>query len=348
MKKHLLIAILFLACQLAYCQENNSFAKGYKSYLNGDFETAIQYFDSAISENPNQGDPYYFKGLLMAKRGDYTQALPLFSKAIDIDSREGAYYGDRGIVFAQLGRDKDALKDFEFAAKYDSLNPARHFNLAAYYLNHGNCTNAIKYLNNCLKVDSNHLHARFKRAICLIKIGKRENAMGDLTYLINNFGDQSTVLNRSDYKFLLGSAYLIRGGISGEAGKYDDAVADLKHAISYIADDAEVYNGLGYYMAFTNEIASSIKFLDKSIELEPSYRNYNSRAFAYYKLGKLELAEKDALKAKGLNGSNAESYYNLALIYKQMGRSTESCDAKKTAERLGLEKKKALEIGACK
>jgi len=348
MKKYLLISILSLVYQWAQSQENKSFAKGYESYLSGDFTTATQYFDAAIKEDPKLGDAWYFKGLVLARQGQFTQALPLFNQAININQLDGAYYGDRGIVFAHLGRDREALKDFEFAAKYDSLNPARHFNLAAYYLNQGNCATAIKYLNNCLEVDPNHLTARFKRAICFIKTNTREKAIADLSYVIDNFVDQSTSLNPSDYKYLLGSTYLMRGGIYGEAGEYSKAVEDLKKATSYITDDAEIYNSLGYYMIFTKEIEGSIKFLDKSIELEPTYRNYNSRAFAYYRMGKLELAEKDALEAKNLNTSNPESYYNLALIYKQMGRSSESCAAKQSAEKLGLEKKKLFEIGTCK
>ena len=348
MKKYLHLVILFLCFQLAHSQENKSFAKGYEYYLSGDFSTATQYFEAAIKEDPKMGDAYYFKGLVLARQGQFTQALPLFNKAININQLDGAYYGDRGVVYAQLGRNKEALKDFEFAAKYDSLNPARHFNLAAYYLNQGNCATAIKYLNNCLEVDPDHLTARFKRAICFIKMNTREKAIADLSYVINNFVDQSTSLNPTDDKFLLGSAYLMRGGIYGEAGEFSKSVNDLKKAASYITDDAEIYNSLGYYMIFTSEIGSSIEFLDKSIEMEPTYRNYNSRAFAYYKMGKLELAEKDALQSKSLNTSNPESYYNLALIYKQMGRSSESCAAKKTAEKLGLERKKVLEIGECR
>jgi len=325
-----------------------SMACGKLTTASGDFSTATQYFEAAIKEDPKMGDAYYFKGLVLARQGQFTQALPLFNKAININQLDGAYYGDRGVVYAQLGRNKEALKDFEFAAKYDSLNPARHFNLAAYYLNQGNCATAIKYLNNCLEVDPDHLTARFKRAICFIKMNTREKAIADLSYVINNFVDQSTSLNPTDDKFLLGSAYLMRGGIYGEAGEFSKSVYDLKKAASYISDDAEIYNSLGYYMIFTSEIRSSIEFLDKSIEMEPTYRNYNSRAFAYYKMGKLELAEKDALQSKSLNSSNPESYYNLALIYKQMGRSSESCAAKKTAEKLGLERKKVLEIGECR
>jgi tetratricopeptide (TPR) repeat protein len=348
MNKYLLLLHIFLVCHLAYGQENKNFSRAYQYYLAGDFKMAIEYFDKSIKENPGHGDSYYFKGLLLARLGDLNKALPLFKKAIEINPSDGAYYGDRGIVFAQLGKDKDALNDFKFAAKYDSLNPARHFNLAAYYLNQGNCESAIKYLNNCLKIDSNHLKARFKRAVCFIQINQRNKAIADFTYVIQNFENQSTLLNTFDYNELLGTAYNMRGGIYGEAGEYEKCVADLKKSIVYKNNDPEIYNSLGYYMIFTDEIKNSIKFLDKSIELRQAPGNYNSRAFAYYKLGKLELAEKDALKAKELNKSYPESYYNLAIIYNSMGRFTESCDAKKTAESLGLKKAKDLEIKGCK
>jgi tetratricopeptide (TPR) repeat protein len=140
----------------------------------------------------------------------------------------------------------------------------------------------------------------------------------------------------------------MRGGIYGEQREYSKCVADLKKAISYITDDAELFNSLGYYMVLGNDSKNSLEFLDKSIALEPNPRNYNSRAFAHYKLGMLQDAEKDALKAKSLNASYPESYYNLALIYQQMGHLQESCAAKKTAEKLGSEKAKVLEIAGCK
>ena len=91
MKKYLLFTCISLVCHLVYSQENKSFAKGYESYLSGDFATATQYYDVAIKEDPKLGDAWYFKGLVLARQGQFTQALPLFNKAIDINHLDGAY-----------------------------------------------------------------------------------------------------------------------------------------------------------------------------------------------------------------------------------------------------------------
>jgi len=347
MKKCILIALIFV-CQFSYSQENKNFAKGYEYYQAGDFKMALEYFDKSVKESSACGDCYCFNALLLARQGNINDALPLFNKAIELSPVEGAYYGDRGIVLAQLGKSKEALHDFEFAAKYDSLNPARHFNLAAYYLNQGNCQMALKYLDNCLKVDPNHLQARFKRAICFIQANRRDDAIADFTYFIEHFTDQSTALNPGDYYNLLGTIYYMRGGVYGEAGQYDKAVADLKQSIKYKQDDPDFYNNLGYYLIFTKDVQNSIQYLDQAIKMNASTQNYNSRAFAYFKLGKLKLAEADALKAKSLDVDYPESYYNLALIYNGMGNPEAACTSKKNAEKLGSTKAKELKIKGCK
>lgn len=346
MKKRLFY-IFILICQVAFSQDYSDFSKGYEYYLAGDFDNAIKYFNKSIDENPKHGDSYYFKALLLARTSSFDDALILFNKAIELNPDDGAYYGDRGILFANMGNADQALQDFIFAAKHDSLNPARHFNIAAFYLNQGDCEKAIPFLSKCLKVDNNHLKARFKRAICYIQILNTDLAIEDFSFIINNYENQSTSLNPYDFDELLGVAYYFRGGIYGEQKKYKNCVSDLKNAIKYNDTDAEIFNSLGYYMIFTNEIENGIKYLDKSIEMSPAVNNYNSRSFAYYKLGEYKKAEKDAIAAMNLDKENPETYYNLALIYCSTNKNKEACKMKKKAIALDLEKAKDIKIVNC-
>jgi tetratricopeptide (TPR) repeat protein len=348
MKRSLGLIVFTVITQLIIGQSKYvDFDQGYQFYLEGSYPQALTAFDKSISTYPEHSDSHYFKALIQARMGDYNNALIGFNKAIELSPKDGAYYGDRGVLYAMQSKMDLAIEDFKYAAKYDSLNPARHFNLAIYYFENNDCEEAILHFNNCLLVDSNHLKARFQKAICNIRLQNFEGAIEDLSYLINNFEDQSTVLNPFDYNNLLSVAYSFRGGIYGEQKEYEKSVSDYKHALKYDKNNSEIYNNLGYYILFTDEKSKSIEYLDKSIELDKNIKNLNSRSFAYYKLGNYEKAEIDAKSAIAIDDKYYESFYNLALIYNALKEIKKACDMKNKAIEFGFDNNDKLDKITC-
>jgi tetratricopeptide (TPR) repeat protein len=84
----------------------------------GETESApkIEDCDRAISEAPDNGDAYYYRGFAYYNSGDYSSAESDFTGAIDRDtSRLAESYFQRGACKEQQRRLRDAAADFQKA-----------------------------------------------------------------------------------------------------------------------------------------------------------------------------------------------------------------------------------------
>ena len=97
-------------------------------------------------------------------------------------------------------------------------------------------------------------------------------------------------------------AYLYRGQVEMQAGKYDEAERD-----------------------FT-----------KAMELEPENEiSYNNRAMTYFYLNRKEDGLRDLDKALELNPNNPVTYYNRGFMLLNMDRTEEACEAWNKVQELG-------------
>jgi tetratricopeptide (TPR) repeat protein len=86
----------------------------------GETESApsIEDCDRAISEAPDSGDVYYYRGFAYYNSGDYSNAESDFTRAIDRDtSRMAESYFQRGACKEQQRRLRDAAADFKKASE---------------------------------------------------------------------------------------------------------------------------------------------------------------------------------------------------------------------------------------
>jgi len=78
---------------------------------------------------------------------------------------------------------------------------------------------------------------------------------------------------------------------------YNAAVANAADSFGadvYLQHRALFFNSIGQYQKSINDCTAAIKLAPAN------FANYTSRALSYEKLGKIDLAEKDKLKAKEL------------------------------------------------
>lgn len=112
---------------------------GLKSYEQGDTESAINYFKSAIDLDPEFVDAYYNLGAIYKKEKDYYKATSAFQKAVDINPGDleavfelaSCYMEIKNYVtakkyFSQISNDfpsyKEALANIEKADRYLAVN----------------------------------------------------------------------------------------------------------------------------------------------------------------------------------------------------------------------------------
>jgi len=262
--------------------------RGYVKDNRSDFQGAINDYTKAIELNPNFALAYYNRGNAYGTKGDLAEAIKDYDKAIELNPNFALAYYNRGNTYRMKGDLAEAIKDYDKAIE---LNP----NFAYAYNNRGSAYNdegdhemAIKYYNKAIEMDPNYAVAYYNRG------------------------------NAFDYM-----------------GDHEMAIKDYDKAIELNPNYAEAYTnrGLAYYIK--GNVKEAIRNLDKAIELEPNFAYaYTTRGAAYYTIGYLAEAIKDYNKAIELDPNYANAYYNRGIAYKAKGMLKEAEQDFKMYEKL--------------
>jgi len=61
---------------------------GLQNIKNGDFETALSYFDQALLLKPDDPDLWNHKGIVLRSLGRYNEASECYNKSLRLDPRD--------------------------------------------------------------------------------------------------------------------------------------------------------------------------------------------------------------------------------------------------------------------
>jgi tetratricopeptide (TPR) repeat protein len=117
--------------------------KGIDLYHLGNYTGAIEYFDRALTVDPNDNDALYYKGDVLLALGNYTGAMLYFDRALAIDPKDLTALNDKGLALNKLG----------------------------------NYTGAILYYDKALAVDPKHENALYNKGLVLDNIGNHIEAL---------------------------------------------------------------------------------------------------------------------------------------------------------------------------
>jgi cytochrome c-type biogenesis protein CcmH/NrfG len=124
--------------------------------------------------------------------------------------------------------------------------------------------------------------------------------------------DDATALNRLATKYL-------------QAGRVDDAIAQLRHAVRLSPRDAAARSNLGTALQARGDLAGALRELEAAARLTP---NDDAVRFnlgnGYYAAGRSTDAVRELTRAVALNGENADAHFNLAMILGPSGRVDEA------------------------
>ncbi|HET9271955.1 MAG TPA: tetratricopeptide repeat protein, partial [Vicinamibacterales bacterium] len=120
--------------------------------------------------------------------------------------------------------------------------------------------------------------------------------------------DDATALNRLATKYL-------------QAGRVEEAVAQLRRAVQLAPRDAEARSNLGTALQARGETADGLRELEAAARLKP---NDDSVRFnlgnGYYAAGRRADAVRELTRAVALNAENADAHFNLAMILGPSGQ----------------------------
>ncbi len=150
-----LVAIMFVSVLNSGCIANNSEGKtsltptvsptpvggaddlrqkGFDAYRDGNFSTALDYYDKAIALNSTYILAWVGKGDVLVKMNRTSEAISAYDSALAINSEVPQYWNKRGEALMTLGKYAEARDSFDKALKiapdYATAKENRNLTLA--------------------------------------------------------------------------------------------------------------------------------------------------------------------------------------------------------------------------
>jgi tetratricopeptide (TPR) repeat protein len=118
------------------------------------------------------------------------------------------------------------------------------------------------------------------------------------------------------------NVYFLRGSTYEREKKYDQAEAEFRKILAVNPQNAATLNYLGYMNAERDvRLEESLNYIKQAVSSEPTNGAYlDSLGWAYFKLGKYDLAEQSLDKASARMGSDPTVQDHLGDLYQKTGR----------------------------
>ncbi len=130
MKVAFLISMMWLLSAIGYAQELSLLDSGYAYYEVAEYKKAIEVFEQAVIETPENPELYYLMGVCRSLSGDNYHAIRDYEKAIELSPDYAEAYYEKGYASYLMGELKKAMSAFDKAIE---LRP----NYAEAYVNRG-------------------------------------------------------------------------------------------------------------------------------------------------------------------------------------------------------------------
>jgi tetratricopeptide (TPR) repeat protein len=152
--------------------------------------------------------------------------------------------------------------------------------------------------------------------VTLAQINTRLKRWSDAQQALDKAEQISTKTEDKEY------VYFLRGTTYERQKRYDDAEAEFKKVLAIDAQSAVVLNYLGYMNADRGvRLDESLNYIKQAVTLDPGNGAYlDSLGWAYFRLGKFDLAEENLTRASSHMGKDPTVQEHLGDLYQKTGR----------------------------
>jgi tetratricopeptide (TPR) repeat protein len=187
--------------------------KGKYAYHAGDCGEALQFFDQASRQDPENALAFQAAGVALACTGQNAQAVQRFNEAIALRPDLGAAYMNRGTIYLREGQYKQAVRDFTWAIEQDPGNDAAYWRRGHAVARLRQYENALEDFTQSIELNGSDPNPYFGRGKVRHQMGRDREALADLN---------AAILRKSDF----GEAYWQRARVRKRLGDGRGAAAD--------------------------------------------------------------------------------------------------------------------------
>ena len=142
-----------------------------------DLDAAISSYQHAFSLNPNDIDIYLNLGNVFFEKGSYDNALIVYKKALESSPHNARLHCNLGYLYWGKGNIEEAIKEYEKAIQYDNTYDIAYNNLGVIYLDDlGRVKKAIELFEAARLYNPNYALANYNLARSIAITGDKVEA----------------------------------------------------------------------------------------------------------------------------------------------------------------------------
>ncbi len=130
------------------------YRNGLNSLWLGNYDSALNYFETAVVKNPTRADAWIQVGYCKVKQGKNSEAIKAYQRAIQLRPNSVDAYNKLGDAFYYAGRFEEAIAAYRQAAHIQPRLPETYYNLGMAYLEMGDRDSAIAQSHVLQELDS--------------------------------------------------------------------------------------------------------------------------------------------------------------------------------------------------
>jgi serine phosphatase RsbU (regulator of sigma subunit) len=246
---------------------------GIGSFINGDFDKAIEYFNNCLKvqfeldDKSGAASTYNNLGVIYTNQGNHVSAIDFYSKSLKIREEindkmgVGASYGNIGLIYHDIGENEKALeymlKSKSIAEEVDDVYGIALMcsNLANIFSDKKEYTTALELLEKSL-VLYREMNDKKEESTVLHNIGTIYKELAKYDLALDFYLQSLQIRNQLNYKQGIASTYFNLGDIYYKKN-------DFSKALGYGQKSFQVANEIGSLLHI-NESSQLLYFLNKA------------------------------------------------------------------------------------
>lgn len=190
--------------------------------------------------------------------------------------------------------------------------------LASQQADMGEADKALRDVRAMLKGDADAKSSSDDRQvyIALAQMNTRLRRFSDAEQALDKAEQLSSKTDDKEY------VWFLRGSTFEREKRYAEAEEQFKKVVASDPEHASALNYLGYMLADQNtKLEEALGYIKRAVDLDPTNGAYlDSLGWAYFRLGKYELAEDNLLKASQKINTDPTVHDHLGDLYQKTGR----------------------------
>ena len=256
--------------------------RGVAFYRKGEFDHAMQNFDSAIKSRSDYSEAYLYRGTTYMDKNDADKAIEDYNKAIESSPKGEEAYFVRGHAYFTKGNLDRAILDYNKAIEINPKYVQPYLNRALINMMKGSIEQAISDANKAIEIDPNIAAAHYILGLAYANGNNMKYAISEYTKAIKiNPNYIEAYMNRG-----LAYAYNITAKFKGDP------------------NSPNAYGSIGISLLDRKGFDHAIADCNKAIELSPKYAEAHLvRARVCILANNFDKAWADVHKAEELGGT---------------------------------------------